>query len=156
MTVKYNDRAKQQKNAAYGKNLCFYFKDINEVFIFVTIKASSWLLALSVRSICLQIKEERKKKPNMVGEKKTQVKFHTIDKAYNPEKSAMWAKAWQYSIQAHRGEMLVYSTGPMSRDTVFIILSLCSTAERLSGQWQGTGSHLNDIWVHPTREMLEH
>lgn len=52
--------------------------------------------------------------------------------------------------------MLVNSTGPMSRDTVFIILSLCSTAERLSGQWQGTGSHLNDIWVHPTREMLEH
>lgn len=34
-------------------------------------------------------KGREKKKPNMVGEKKTQVRFHTIDKAYNPEKSAM-------------------------------------------------------------------
>lgn len=55
-----------------------------------------------------------------------------------------------------KNNTLVNSPGPMNRDTVFIILSLYAMADWLSGQWQRTGSHLNDIWVRPTREMLEH
>lgn len=43
-------------------------------------------------------KGRERKNPNMVEEKKTQLRFHTIDKAYNPEKSAVWAKAQQHSI----------------------------------------------------------
>lgn len=34
-------------------------------------------------------KRREEKNHNTVEEKKTQVRFHTIDKAYNPEKSAV-------------------------------------------------------------------
>lgn len=43
-------------------------------------------------------KEGGEKKKRGEGEKKTQVSFHTIDKAYNPEKSAVRAKARQHSV----------------------------------------------------------